>query len=134
MKKNQTIFAIVVLIYSCYDYFEHILRPNSTFEAHPLPWLYFTTFSVLSAIFIILTTWLFLVNRFNVKGILAELAGIALWIVMHIYLLGPLYNLMFWPYDELYFHFSFTAISIILGAYFAVRLLIIWMGRFLKLG
>ncbi|MEM6378671.1 MAG: hypothetical protein AAF705_10665 [Bacteroidota bacterium] len=118
-------FYIIILTYSCYDYWEHISRKGSIFEAHPGAWLLFTVFSIATVLGIF-----YLVNRglqslLKQKGMLFGIIGLFVAISCHILLTGPLFNRWFWPHNELYFKFKFGPIFIILSIYFAFRM--IWL-------
>jgi len=114
----------IVVIYSVYDYFEHIGRNGSTFEEHPWYWLLFSIAAILSLIIIVLLLKKFIQRIFNQKSLIIEIAAIGIWLLLYISILGPLIDKLFWPFDDLHFSFSFGPFIIILIAYFIIRLLI----------
>ena len=115
---------LIIILYSVYDYFEHILRPGSIFEEHPWYWLLFTTSAVASLIVVVLLIKRLLQKVFNKKNLLFEVIAIAIWIALYISVLGPGIDLFFWPFGELHFRFSFGPVVIIPAAYFVIRIII----------
>ena len=116
------LFTLVV-VYSVYDYFEHISRAGSTFAEHPGYWLLFTFSGVASFILIVFLAKMGMERIFNRKNLSFEVAGIAIWLLLYIYLLGPMNDKLLWPFDELIFRLSFGPFFIILIVYFIIRLL-----------
>ena len=114
----------IVVIYSVYDYFEHISRNGSTFEEHPWYWLLFCISAVLSLIVIVLLVKNIIQRIFKNKNLVIEVTAIGIWLALYISILGPIINKLFWPFDDLYFSFSFGPFIIILIGYFIIRLLI----------
>ena len=117
-------FIGIVLIYSTYDYIEHVLRENSTFNQHPFDWF---LFSAISISFLVLTVLLIkqVLDKVFIKGgLLNEVAAIAVWLIIHINLFVPVFNKLFWPYDQLHFSFKLSAFFIILIIYFVIRVII----------
>lgn len=124
LTKNPLFYlAIITIGYSIYDYFEHILRPGSTFGDHPWYWLGFTISAVSSLFIILLLSKGLLEKTFKTKSLLIEVLGMGIWLFLYINILGPLINKVFWPFDELHFRFSFGPFFILLGIYFGLRLL-----------
>ena len=114
----------IVVIYSVYDYFEHIGRNGSTFEEHPWYWLLFTITAMLSIIVVVLLVKKIFQRIFNQKNLVIEVMAIGIWLTLYISILGPLIDKLLWPFDDLYFSFSFGPFFIILISYFIIRLLI----------
>lgn len=114
----------IVVIYSVYDYFEHIGRSGSTFEEHPWYWLLFSISAVLSFIFVVLLVKKMIQSIFNQKNLVIELTAIGIWLALYISILGPLIDKLLWPFDDLHFSFNFGPFFIILIVYFIIRLLI----------
>lgn len=112
------------MIYSVYDYYEHISRPGSTFEELPLYWLVFNVAVIGTLILLVIGFKKALERIFGIKNLIWEVAALGLWLVLYIHALGPLLNQVFWPFDQLYFSFNFGPISIILMAYFSLRLVL----------
>ncbi|NQX78316.1 hypothetical protein [Gilvibacter sp.] len=119
---NYLLFILVG--YSVYDYFEHILRPNSIFEAHPWHWLTFNIAAVGSLVIMVLLIKKGFEVILKTKNLLFEVAAIGIWMVIYILALGPVIDATFWPFSDLSFKFSFGPVIIILGAYFVVRVVI----------
>ena len=131
-KSPTTWFYIIILMYSCYDYWAHISRKGSVFEAHPGDWLWFTIFSIATVLGIF-----YLVNRglqtfFSQRGILFEMIGLFMAISCHLLLTGPLFNQWFWPHDKLYFRFKFGPVFILLSIYFAFRMIWFMVSKILS--
>lgn len=114
----------IVVIYSVYDYFEHIGRSGSTFEEHPWYWLLFSISAVLSFILVVLLVKKMIQSIFNQKNLVIELTAIGIWLALYISILGPLIDKLLWPFDDLHFSFNFGPFFIILIVYFIIRLLI----------
>ena len=114
----------IVILYSVYDYFDHVLRPGSTFEAHPWYWLLFSVSAVLSFVLVVLLIKNLLQRSFNLKNLLIEVVAIGIWLVLYISILGPFLDKLFWPYGDLSFKLKFGPVFIILIAYFIIRLII----------
>lgn len=114
----------IVVIYSVYDYFEHIGRSGSTFEEHPWYWLLFSISVVLSLIVIVLLVKKIIQRIFKHKNLVIEVAAIGIWLALYISILGPIINKLFWPFDNLYFSLRFGPFFIILIGYFLIRIVI----------
>lgn len=114
----------IVVMYSVYDYFEHIGRSGSTFEEHPWYWFLFSITAVLSFILVVLLVKKMIQRIFNQKNLVIELTAIGIWLALYISILGPLIDKLLWPFDDLHFSFNFGPFFIILIVYFIIRLLI----------
>ena len=114
----------IVVIYSVYDYFEHIGRSGSTFEEHPWYWLVFSVSAVVSFIVIVLLVKKIIQRIFKHKNLVIEVIAIGVWLSLYISILGPIINKLFWPFDNLYFSFNFGPFLIILVGYFLIRVVI----------
>lgn len=115
---------IIVVIYTVYDYFEHIGRSGSTFEEHPWYWLWFSLSATLSFIFVVYLVKKFLQKIFKQNNVVFEVTAIGVWLVLYLYVIGPLNDWILWPFDELYFNFHFGPFFIVLMGYFIIRILI----------
>ena len=125
MNKNSLNYiAILVILYSIYDYFEHILRPGSIFEENPFYWLFFNIAAIGSLLGVAYGIKYFLEKVSKKKNLLFEVLGIASWLVLYLNLLGPIINKLFWPFNELLFSFSFGPFFIILTIFFIIRMMI----------
>lgn len=114
----------IIVIYSVYDYFEHIGRSGSTFEEHPWYWLLFSISATLSLILIVLLLKKVFQRIFNHKNLVIEVTAIGVWIALYLSILGPLIDRLLWPFDDLHFRFSFGPFFIILIGYFIIRIII----------
>lgn len=114
----------IVVMYSVYDYFEHIGRSGSTFEEHPWYWFLFSISAVLSFILVVLLVKKMIERIFNQKNLVIELTAIGIWLALYISILGPLIDKLLWPFDDLHFSFNFGPFFIVLIVYFIIRLLI----------
>ena len=119
-----TYLMVIVVIYSVYDYFEHIGRNGSTFEEHPWHWLLFSIAAVLSLIVVIILTKKIIQRILNQKNLVIEVVAVGVWLALYISIIGPLINKLLWPFDDLYFSFNFGPFFIILISYFLIRLII----------
>jgi hypothetical protein len=119
-----TYLMVIVVIYSVYDYFEHIGRNGSTFEKHPWYWLLFSIAAVLSLIVVIILTKKIIQRILNQKNLVIEVVAVGVWLALYISIIGPLINKLLWPFDDLYFSFNFGPFFIILISYFLIRLII----------
>lgn len=123
-KYPLTYTITLLLVYSVYDYFEHIGRSGSTFEEHPIQWLMFSTAAVLSFILVVLLVKKGVEKLTNQKLLVIEVFSIGIWLALYISFIGPLIDKLFWPYDDLYFSFRFGPFFIILTAYFVIRMIV----------
>lgn len=123
-KYPMTYIIALLIMYSVYDYLEHIGRSGSTFEEHPMHWLRFSSAAVLSFILVVMLVKKTVEKLTNQKLLVIEVFSIGIWLVLYITLIGPLINKLFWPFDDLYFSFSFGPFFVILIGYFIIRLLI----------
>ena len=123
-KYPTTYLFIITILYSVYDYFEHIGRSGSTFEEHPWYWLFFSISAILTLIFIVLLTKKSLEKALHKKNLLFEVIGIGIWLALYLSILGPIINKLFWPFDTLHFGFKFGPFFIVLIVYFVIRLII----------
>lgn len=112
----------ILILYTIYDYFEHIGRTGSTFEEQPWNWLLFSSSAVLSFFLVVLLVKKGLEKISNQKLVVFEVLSIGIWLVFYISFIGPLINKLFWPFDQLYFNFSFGPFVSILIAYFLIRM------------
>ncbi|HEY5688259.1 MAG TPA: hypothetical protein VIS27_08155 [Yeosuana sp.] len=120
----MTYTIALLIVYSVYDYFEHIGRSGSTFEEHPMYWLLFSSAAVLSFILVVMLVKKVIEEMTNQKTLAIEVLSIGIWLALYIAFIGPLIDKFFWPYDDLYFSFSFGLFFIILTAYFIIRMII----------
>ena len=129
--KNPLFYlAIITIGYSIYDYFDHILRPGSSFGDHPWHWLAFSIAAVASLFIALLLFKGLLEKAFKTKNLLFEVIAMGIWLFLYINFLGPLINKTFWPFSDLSFKFKFGPFFILLGIYFAVRIIMnLIMGK-----
>lgn len=120
----MTYIIALLMVYSVYDYFEHIGRSGSIFQEHPMHWLLFSSAVVLSFILIVMLVKKVIEEMTNQKTLAIEVLSIGIWLALYIAFIGPLIDKFFWPYDDLYFSFSFGIFFIILTAYFIIRMII----------
>lgn len=118
-----TFIITLLVVYTVYDYFEHVGRSGSSFEEHPIYWLLFTSTVVLSFIFVVIGVKIGLEKITKHKFLLIEILSIGTWIALYLTFIGPLINKLFWPFDDLYFSFSFGPFFIILSCYFILRMI-----------
>ncbi|MCJ8191865.1 hypothetical protein [Sphingomicrobium aestuariivivum] len=99
---QRRIFALLVVIVSLADYFEHILRPDGEFMAIWLSWAGFTAASTLSvlAIFLGLSA---LLDRGPLPGWVNGSLGFATAIMAHVTVTGPLWGRIFSSPGQLMF-------------------------------
>lgn len=124
LKYPVTYLMALVVVYSIYDYFEHIGRRGSTFEEHPWHWLALNIAAISSLILVVLLIKMAIQKIINQKNLIIEVIAIGIWLSLYIYIIGPLINTLFWPFDHLYFSFNFGPFIIVLVGYFILRLLI----------
>lgn len=123
-KSSWFYLFLIVFIFSLYDYFEHISRPESIFETYALDWAFFCLAAVISLFLSMYFLSEFLKRIFRKDWLMFEALALGIWLTAYIYLLGPLFNKTFWPHSDLQFRFKPTAIFIILGIYFLTRFII----------
>ena len=119
-----TYLIVILILYTVYDYFEHIGRSGSSFEANPGDWLLFNIAAVLSFVLVVLTVKITLQRIFDRSHLLIEVIAIGIWLAAYLTILGPLIDQLFWPPSELLFRFSLIPFMILIGGYFIMRLLI----------
>ena len=119
-----TYLIVILILYTVYDYFEHIGRSGSSFEANPGDWLLFNIAAVLSFVLVVLTVKITLQRIFDRSHLLIEVIAIGIWLAAYLSIVGPLINQLFWPPSELLFRFSLIPFMILIGGYFIMRLLI----------
>jgi hypothetical protein len=124
LKKYWFWFVSIVLLYSIFDYFEHILRPESVFEELWLDWLLFNIGAIGSLLLIVLGAKNLLEAVLKKQSLLFELTAIAIWIVLYLNLIGPMLNTYIWPPQDLFFQFQFSSFFVILTIYFVLRIII----------
>ena len=112
--------AVLLLVYTVYDYIEHISRKNSIFEEHPLYWLFFSLSAFLSFVFIVLLIKYLIQKIFN-QNLILEVIAIGIWLALYITVIGPLVNKLFWSFSELKFSFKFGPFIMLLCGYFVLR-------------
>ena len=122
-KYPTTYLFTITILYSVYDYFEHISRSGSTFEEHPWYWMFFSISAILTLIFVVLLTKKSLEKALHKKNLLFEVIGIGIWLALYLSILGPIINKLFWPFDTLHFGFKFGPFFIVLIVYFVIRLI-----------
>lgn len=115
--------AILLLVYTVYDYIGHISRKDSIFEKHPWYWLLFSLSAFLSFIFIVLLSK-HLAQKILNQNLIIEVIVIGIWLGLYITVLGPLFNKLFWPFSELRFSFKFGPFIILLCGYFVLRVVV----------
>lgn len=115
---------VIIILYSVYDYFEHIGRNGSTFEKYPWNWMFFSISVILSFILVVLLSKKSIEKILNKKNLVFEVMGIGIWLALYLSFLGPIINKFFWPFNTLHFGFKFGPFFIILILYFVVRVII----------
>ena len=123
-KYPMTYIISLLIMYSVYDYFEHIGRSGSIFEERPMHWLRFSSAAVLSFILVVMLVKKGVEKVTNQKLLVIEVLSIGIWLALYIKLIGTLINKLFWPFDNLYFSFRFGPFFIILTAYFVIRMVV----------
>jgi hypothetical protein len=123
-KKYWFWFSLIVIGYSTYDYFEHILRPDDVFKDYPIDWLLFTIGATGSLLIIFFGLKFLLDHYTKLPALLNELIALGSWMFLYLQFIGALVNQLFWPHDELFFQFKFGPVFIILGIYFVIRFVI----------
>ena len=121
-KNPLSCLAIVLFIYSVYDYYDHISRTGSNFEQHPWYWLWFSFAAFSTFILITFPVKTFLEKSLKRKHLLIEIIAIGIWISLYLKLLGPILAKLIWPFGALQFGFSFSFFFIILIFYFIIRI------------
>lgn len=116
--------AIILLIYTVYDYMEHIGRKGSIFAEHPWYWLFFSLSAFTSLIIVVWGLKQVLQKLFKQKSLLIEVAAIGIWLALYLTLLGPLFDWTLWPYGDLNFNFKFGPFLLLLAGYFILRMVI----------
>lgn len=125
MRKNTLNYTCSFLIlYTIYDYFEHILRPESIYEKKPIDWLFFTLGAVVTFIAITYSVKYLIEKALKMKSLLIELVSFGIWLFLYLKILGSLVNKLFWPHNQLHFSFSFGPFFILLTIFFVFRILI----------
>lgn len=94
-------FFLLILLYSVWDYYDHVSRAGSTFERYPWSWLAFTLFMIVGDILFI-----FLVNkglnrifRREKDHLLIQLLAVAGGAFAHVTFLGSIAANLFWSFS-----------------------------------
>ncbi|WP_299766418.1 hypothetical protein [uncultured Dokdonia sp.] len=117
-------FVVIVIIYSAYDYYEHISRKDAIFEEHPWYWLFFSSAATTSLILITFFAKKYIEKITKIKNVLIEVTAIGIWLILYLTIIGPLLAKILWPFGTLNFNFRFSSFFIILGIYFITRIII----------
>lgn len=123
-------FFIVLTLYSVYDYIEHISRSGQVFETHPIRWLLFSLFSLVAIILIIYGTHLLTFKLLQRTSLILESFAVAVGVIAHVYITGPLNNFLFWPESKLHFFSSWPIVALLIGVFLAVRLILYLINYF----
>lgn len=116
------IISCGLLFYTFYDIYDHISRPESTFEANPIMWTLFSFFSLATLVVVMFLVAYFLNKVVKGYAVVKELIGLFFAVSFHILVSGPLYNSIFWSEDRLYFQFNLPAILILCVIYLFFRI------------
>ena len=122
-------FFSALSLYTIYDIIKHLMYPDSIFLQH---WVQWTLFSVISLISIMAV--ITLVHLFLQKWTLSShwlFGGIPIFVAIsvHIQFTGPLWNTLFWPHNQLLFHYNLIPILIVIGMFYAVRIIFNLISR-----
>lgn len=114
-------FITVFSIYTIYDIYDHISRPGSVFEDHPLQWSLFSILSQLSA-FLMLFGSIWMIEKITKKPFfLIDFVGMTLAVVWHVYIAGPMINQFIFPYAPLTFFFHPLLPGILISVSIVIR-------------
>lgn len=87
---------VILLVWSAFDYWDHISRPGSVFAQAPIAWLGFTVASFLT-LFAIARVAAWALGRFaRLPELPASTLGILLAVAVHLLIAGPLWDRVFW--------------------------------------
>ena len=87
--------AATLTLWSAWDYYDHISRPGSPFEAAPGAWFGFTAASLASVLLVAWgVTWL--LERARLPELVAATLGIVMAVFSHLTVIGPLWDALFW--------------------------------------
>lgn len=117
-------FVTIISLYSAYDIYEHISRPESIFEEHFLAWTVFTIVSQI-VFFCVLFGSLWLIKRLVGKDyVITDILGIVIPVATHVYFVGPIVNNLVFPYEELIFFFKPILPGLFIALYLLIRAVI----------
>ena len=85
---------LLLVVYTCYDYYEHVSRSDDIFKDDWLNWALFTIMSTCSVILIVYFSSHLL--KKIIPEIIASSLGIALAVFAHVSLTGPIWDKLFW--------------------------------------
>lgn len=111
----------ILIIYSIYDYFEHISRENQIFMEYPLRWAGFTFASVFTLFAISYLTSI-VIQKTRLHEFPSSVLGVSLGVIAHLTISGPLWDYLFW-FDELYFDQILTPTAVFACMYSIFRLI-----------
>jgi hypothetical protein len=115
-------FVVFVVSYSLYDYIEHISRAESVFQEHPFWWAAFCAAAVAS-LFSITYGFEWLMQRPSGRAsVLFEVAGLAVWLALYLYVLGDAFDALLWPYGDLMFRLQPGPFLLVVAGYALLRL------------
>lgn len=130
-------FFLLIILYSVYDYYDHISRPDSEFERFPWHWLGFTLFLVASDIIVMFFSNQFL-NRIlkrEKEHLIIQLAAVSIGMLSHLELFGPLADTLFWSGKEgtLTFDSPWAPMALACAIFLTVRFLHFIITKILRM-
>ncbi|MFN1835398.1 hypothetical protein AB2B38_009060 [Balneola sp. MJW-20] len=116
-------FFGAIALYTTYDYFKHLAYPDSIFLEHAYQWLAFTIASMLTMCLIMFGIHRFLQKWTYTRHFMFDGIGVAIAMIVHITLTGPLWDRLIWTASDLNFFFRWQPLLILLGAFYGIRTL-----------
>ena len=114
----------ILTIYTFYDIFEHISRPESVFAKYPMEWATFSLSSQIVLMGILLGSSFLFKKLFQKYDLIFDLAGILIGVLVHIFISGPFLHHWIFPYATLNFVFHPVIPSIVMALYLLIKFLL----------
>ena len=116
------IFVALLMVYTVYDWYEHVSRPGSEFEARAVAWGAFSAASVGTIVAVMLGVHLVLCRFVPARfAVLTATIGLGVALQVHIFATGPLLEWLLWPGGGLTFKpVAALVLAVIMGLLMAV--------------
>lgn len=124
-----SLYYITICLISLIDFIEHLSRETSLFRDIWVNWLLFTTISTVTVCLSI-----FLLNKITEKTaksehVLLQSVCILAGGMIHIYITGPIYDLLFLEKRTLIFLFNPTSFIVGLSLFYIIRILYYFISK-----
>lgn len=124
-------FFTLVCGYSLYDFLEHISRSGSLYEQFAGEWFLFRFSATCTFCFsIYFLSHLFYLTK--ASRLIADLLAFILAFSLHLYLMEPWWNSLFWPYEGLSVPLTYDLVAIGFMGYIVYRIVFLVVFSVIK--